>query len=165
MTDDHEMQKDFEQSGSIYPKVEASHIDDLMNLVSCSAHAIEGTTTTVATAMIDLAGIKFTLAHESTACVDPKNFNAEKGARYAIEKAMESARNKLWELEGYLFARSRGWVQFTGANWPAMVQFTGGQLDNETFDFVLQNGDRLERGDIAAYDEQSNNYIKKDVTK
>lgn len=160
MTNDHEMQKDFEQSGSIYPKVEASHIDKLVELVSCTANVIEGTTTTVATAMIELGGIKFTLAHESTACVDPRNFNAELGAKYAIEKAMATARNKLWELEGWLFARSRGWVQFTGANWPALVALAGGEYDSEADEFVLSSGDRLKPGDFAKFDASIVGYVK-----
>jgi hypothetical protein len=43
----------------------------------------------------------FTLCQEITACVDPANFDAELGKKYAIEKAASVARNKLWELEGY----------------------------------------------------------------
>lgn len=105
LTNDHDMQKDFEESGSIYPKVEASHIDKLMEKVQYDAHVVEGTTTTVITSFIPVGKINFTLSTEIMACVDPRNFNKEKGAKYGIEKAAVSAKNKLWELEGYLLAK------------------------------------------------------------
>lgn len=95
------MQKDFENAGAIYPKVEADDIADLMRKVIYECHRVPGTTTIVATAILDLQGHRFTLAHEHTACADPRNFNAEKGEFYAVKKASESARKKLWELEGY----------------------------------------------------------------
>lgn len=103
-TSDKEMQKDFEQSGSIYPKVEAQHIEQMMEQVKYHTHIVDGTTTTVITAYIPVGKINFTLCTEIMACVDPRNFNAEKGAKYGIEKASVSAKNKLWELEGYKLA-------------------------------------------------------------
>lgn len=104
MTNDHDMQKDFEESGSIYPKVEAADIDDLMNKVRYDSHVVAGTTTTVITAYLPIGTVNFTLCTEIMACVDPRNYNAEKGVKYGIEKAQVSARNKLWELEGYFLA-------------------------------------------------------------
>lgn len=105
MTEDKEMQRDFEESGSVYPKVEASKIESLMDKVKYNAHVVEGTTTTVITSFIPIGKINFTLSTEIMACVDPRNFNKEKGVKYGIEKAAVSARNKLWELEGYLLAK------------------------------------------------------------
>lgn len=105
MTEDQEMQKDFEESGSVYPKVEASKIESLMAKVKYNAHVVDGTTTTVITSFIPIGKINFTLSTEIMACVDPRNFNKEKGEKYGIEKAAVSARNKLWELEGYLLAK------------------------------------------------------------
>lgn len=102
---DHAMQADFEASGSVYPKVTAERIDDLMEQVTFSTHVVPGTTTTIATAMLQIGAVNFTLANEFTACVDPRNFNAALGAKYAIEKASEAAREKLWELEGYALAQ------------------------------------------------------------
>lgn len=102
---DHKMQADFEASGATFPKVTATRIDELMADVMYSHHVVPGTTTTVATAILKVGLVNFTLANEFTACVDPRNFNAELGAKYAIEKAKESARNKLWELEGYALAQ------------------------------------------------------------
>ena len=37
-----------------------------------------------------------------SACVDPVNYNKALGEKYAKERAEATARNKLWELEGYL---------------------------------------------------------------
>lgn len=104
-TNDHVMQADFEASGSIYPKVTADQIDALMNDVIYKTNVVDGTTTTLAVAVLPIGAVNFTLAIELTACVDPRNFNAEKGAMYAVEKAKTSARNKLWELEGYSLAK------------------------------------------------------------
>ena len=98
---DHAMQADFEAAGSVYPKVTAQRIDELMQQVKFSTYVVPGTTASYATAILQVGAVKFVLASEFTACVDPRNFNAELGAKYAIEKARESARNKLWELEGY----------------------------------------------------------------
>lgn len=103
--DDHKMQAEFVEAGSIYPKVEASTLDKLMEQVTVSTYIVEGTTTTVATAMLKVGAVNFTLCNEFTACVDPRNFNAELGAKFARLKALEVARNKLWELEGYALAK------------------------------------------------------------
>lgn len=105
--DDHKMQAEFESAGAVYPKVEVGIIDALMANVQYSTHIVPDTTTTVATAILKVGNVNFTLANEFTACVDPRNFNAELGAKYAIQKAAESARNKLWELEGYSLAKER----------------------------------------------------------
>lgn len=105
MTDDKAMEKDFEDSGSVYPKVTAEHIEKLMEQVKYDTHIVDGTTTTVVTAYIPVGKVNFTLSTEIMACVDPRNFNAEKGAKYGIEKAAVSAKDKLWELEGYLLAK------------------------------------------------------------
>lgn len=111
MATDKEMQDDFTASGSIYPKVEALHIEELMKKVKYDVHVCPDTTTTVITSMIHMVlssgvEINFTLSTDIMACVDPRNFNAEKGAKYGIEKAAVSAKNKLWELEGYSPAKS-----------------------------------------------------------
>jgi len=98
------MQKDFEASGSIYPKVEASSIEEIMKRVNYDVHVVPKTTTTVITGYIPIGATNFTLCTEIMACVDPRNFNAEKGAKYGIEKAAAAAKNKLWELEGYRLA-------------------------------------------------------------
>ena len=101
---DTRMEADINQLGLDAPRVPKEHIDNLMQYVQYKTHIVEGTTTTVAVAVLPMGTVDFTLAIESTACVDKSNFNAELGAKYAIEKAATSARDKLWELEGYVLA-------------------------------------------------------------
>lgn len=101
---DTRMEADINQLGLNAPRVPKEHIDMLMGHVQYKTHIVEGTTTTVAVAVLPMGTVDFTLAIESTACVDKSNFNAALGAKYAIEKAAVSARNKLWELEGYVLA-------------------------------------------------------------
>jgi len=95
------MSNDFVKSGSVFPKVNPESIADLMRKVEYETHRVGTTSTIVATAVLNYKGSTFTLAHESTACADPRNFNQEKGEFYAIKKASLAARDKLWELEGY----------------------------------------------------------------
>ena len=94
---DKEMEKEIVSLGLTAPRVTLESIESLMASVVYDVHVIPDTTTTLATAMLD----GFTLATEQTACVDKANFNAELGAKYAIEAAKASAQSKLWELEGY----------------------------------------------------------------
>ena len=101
---DARMEADINQLGLNAPRVPKEHIDNLMQYVQYKTHIVEGTTTTVAVAVLPMGTVDFTLAIESTACVDNSNFNADLGAKYAIEKAATSARDKLWELEGYVLA-------------------------------------------------------------
>lgn len=105
VTSDKDMQADFESAGAVYPKVKVERIDELMSHVKYDVHVCPGTTTTVVTAMLPMGPINFTLCTEIMACVDPRNFNAELGAKYGIEKAQAVAKNKLWELEGYSLAK------------------------------------------------------------
>lgn len=94
---DAEMEIEINELGLLAPRVTNDHINELMSRVEYSISVVDGTTTTLAVAMIN----GFTLAIGKTACVDPKNFNAELGAKYAKLNAEEAARDKLWELEGW----------------------------------------------------------------
>jgi hypothetical protein len=94
---DKEMEQDILDLGLTAPRVAPEYIDSLMESVTYAVHVIPGTTTTLATALID----GFSLATEQTACVDKENFNAKLGAKYAIKAAKTAAKDKLWELEGY----------------------------------------------------------------
>ena len=91
------MEKEIIEKGLTAPRITNDQISDIMEKVEYHTYVVPNTTTTVAVAMIE----GFTLCQEITACVDPANFNAELGAKYATQKAESSARNKLWELEGY----------------------------------------------------------------
>lgn len=102
---DQQVEDQVKELGLVYPRVRKERIDQLMASVTVQTHIVEGTTTTVATALLQLGHIQFTLATEISACIDPRNFNAELGANIAKDKALATARNKLWELEGYTLAQ------------------------------------------------------------
>lgn len=102
---DQAMQDAFEATGSVYPKVTVKTIDELMARLEFDTHVVPGTTTTLATAYLSMGAVKFTIATDYTACVDPRNYSAELGAKYAIEKVKTTARNQLWLLEGYALAK------------------------------------------------------------
>lgn len=58
----------------------------------------EGTTSTFAHAFLDG---RFYLDTGHSACVDPANFDAEKGKDYAAQSLEPKILNKLWQFEGY----------------------------------------------------------------
>lgn len=106
MTSDKEMCKDFEDSGAVFPKVTPERIEELMKQVRYIPSLVEGTTTTLVVSVLPIGLADFTLATTTMACVDKRNFNAEKGVKYCIEKCEKETRSKLWELEGYALALS-----------------------------------------------------------
>lgn len=105
MTSDKEMCKDFEDSGAVFPKVTPERIEELMKQVRYIPSLVEGTTTTLVVSVLPIGLTDFTLATTTMACVDKRNFNAELGVKYCIEKCEKETRNKLWELEGYTLAQ------------------------------------------------------------
>jgi len=101
---DQEMEKEIVKKGLVYPRITNDEIEKKMLAVKYDCHIVPGTTTTVITAYIPMKHLNFTLCTEIMACVDPRNFNKELGEKYGIEKAAKSAKDKLWELEGYSLA-------------------------------------------------------------
>lgn len=101
---DHAMQADFEASGAVFPKVEASRIDALLKNVIITTHIVPGTTTAIATAVLHFYTFSWVLASESASC-DRGDLTSGLAGRLAIEKARQSAIIKLWELEGYALAQ------------------------------------------------------------
>ena len=97
MHKDYKMEEEIQALGLVAPRVTPKQIDSMMAKVTYHTYVVPGTTTTVAVAMRD----GFTLCQEIQACVDPANFNEALGKKYAIEKATEVARDRLWGLEGY----------------------------------------------------------------
>jgi hypothetical protein len=78
-------------------------------------------TATFAHAFLDGA---FFLASGMSACIDPSNFDAAIGERIAREKAQGAARDKLWELEGYvLYSQSHDAPLATDADCPHAAPF------------------------------------------
>ena len=82
-------------SDLLYPSVEPQQIDELLER-SMVEFAYFDNTMTIAVVKLP-CGFKVT---GQSSCVDPRNFNKEKGQKYALENVSA----KLWELEGYLLA-------------------------------------------------------------
>ncbi len=79
------------------PRISPEHIQALCNRVS-HTFEVQGTTT-FCHAFLDG---KFYLASGFSACVSPENFDLGIGRKIAFENMSTLARNKLWELEGYI---------------------------------------------------------------
>jgi hypothetical protein len=80
-------------------RVSHEHIEKLKNTVQYKFERVGETTVTGCWAFLPNG---FQIAYGESACVDPNNFDFELGKKYAKERAMQNAENKLWELEGYL---------------------------------------------------------------
>lgn len=82
-------------------KVLPSRIEELMSKLEYRFARVEGTTITGCWAQLPGG---FSVGYGESACVDPTNFNKEDGEKYAKERCVVDARNKLWMLEGYVLA-------------------------------------------------------------
>lgn len=74
------------------PRISDDHVDAVIK--HTEYHVFENTTLTVCVLTLQNG---FNVTGEA-ACVDPENFDAEMGETIAFNKA----RQKVWELEGYL---------------------------------------------------------------
>jgi len=99
---DQVIEQEIVAKGLTAPRVTPDLINALMTQLSFSTHVFPGTTTTIALAQIE----GFTVGVGQSACVSAANFNAELGAKIAIDNAKGLAREKLWELEGYVLKRT-----------------------------------------------------------
>lgn len=79
-------------------KVAPEHIESLMEKLTYQFERMGTSTTTICSASSN----EFSVGIGKSGCVVATEFNAEKGKKYAKENALEEAKNKLWELEGYL---------------------------------------------------------------
>jgi hypothetical protein len=82
-------------------KVAFEHIQSMINSLEFKFARVEETTVTGCWAFLPNG---FQVAYGESACVDPNNFDFELGKKYAKERCLQAATNKLWELEGYLLA-------------------------------------------------------------
>lgn len=98
---DQRIESELQAAGLNAPRVTADQIQALMGRVVYHYEQPQGTTSTFAHAFLD----GFYLDSGYSACVSAENFNAAKGQKYAKEQAEPKARNKLWELEGYVLHR------------------------------------------------------------
>ena len=86
------IEKERQDKGLNAPRLTPELIDS--TIVNQQFHVFEGSCLTVCCLTLKNG---FTVTGES-ACASPENFDASIGAKVAREKA----RNKIWELEGYL---------------------------------------------------------------
>lgn len=99
--DDQAIEQEIQAKGKTAPRITPDHINALMAQLTFATHVFPGTTTTVAVAQLD----GFTVGLGQSACVSTANFDEEIGARIAIDNAKVLAREKLWDLEGYILKR------------------------------------------------------------
>lgn len=81
------------------PRVQPGDIEALQRSLVVLTHHFPGTTVTVAVAVLPDG---FVVGTGQSGCISPSNFDAEIGATIAKGGALAAAREKLWELEGYL---------------------------------------------------------------
>lgn len=85
--------------GLTAPRIQPQRIDTLVASLTFDIHHIPGTTTILASAFLPSG---FHVVTGSAAAVSPANFRYELGVEMATNKARDLAREKLWELEGYM---------------------------------------------------------------
>lgn len=93
---DQQVEKEIQEKGLTAPRLTPDHIESV--IVSEQYHVFEGTTFT--TCLLELKN-GYSVLGES-ACASPENFNAELGQKIA----RDNAKNKIWQLEGYLLKES-----------------------------------------------------------
>lgn len=86
------VEKEIQDKNLNAPRLSPEKIDAV--IVADDYHVFPGTTTTVCLLTLENG---FSVVGES-ACASPENFNAELGRKIAYD----NARNKIWQLEGYL---------------------------------------------------------------
>lgn len=89
---DSQIEKEIQEKGLTAPRITPSHLEEV--ITSEQYHVFPNTTFTAC--LLTLAN-GYTVLGES-ACASPENFNAELGRKIA----RENAKNKIWQLEGYL---------------------------------------------------------------
>lgn len=89
---DNQIEKEIKEKGLTAPRVTPEHLEGV--IVSEQYHVFAGTTFTACLLTLKNG---YTVLGES-ACASPENFNAELGRKIA----RDSAKNKIWQLEGYL---------------------------------------------------------------
>lgn len=91
-----------QDKGLTAPRVMPATINAMVASLTFKVHRFEGTTTMVALALLPSG---FSVGMGQSACASPENFNAEIGEKIAVDNARDAARQKLWELEGYVLKR------------------------------------------------------------
>jgi hypothetical protein len=85
------------------PRVTLAMVEEILATVTYSTRVVEGTTSTVAVAILPSG---FVLATGLAACVARENFNPALGIEMAISKARDLAREAIWQHEGYRLSQA-----------------------------------------------------------
>jgi len=93
MTD---IEEEIIKKGLTAPRITPERLEEV--IVSEQYHVFEGSTFTACLLKLENG---YTVLGES-ACASPENFNAELGRKIA----RDNAKNKIWQLEGYLLRQS-----------------------------------------------------------
>jgi len=92
MNNENEIEKELNDKGLNAPRLTPEHINSCIK--SYDFHVFAGTTVTVCCMTLKNG---YNVVGES-ACASPENFDKDLGKKIAYE----NARNKIWQLEGYL---------------------------------------------------------------
>lgn len=79
------------------PAIEES-VQSVLEAATVDLHLVPGTTTTIATVILDGG---FVVAHGTSACMNPADFDSKMGMESAIADAMIKATNNLMDMEAY----------------------------------------------------------------
>lgn len=102
---DNAFEREIVAKGLTAPRITADQIEALCGSLTIKTHHFEGTSSTVALAILP-NGFVAGVGH--SASVSPENFDAGIGARIATQDALAQARKKLWEMEGYALKKQLG---------------------------------------------------------
>ena len=102
---DNAFEREIVAKGLTAPRITADQIEELCGSLSIKTHHFEGTSSTVALAILPNG---FVVGVGYSASVSLANFDADIGARIATQDALAKARKKLWELEGYALKKQLG---------------------------------------------------------
>lgn len=111
--------------GLTAPRVMPKAIDALVASLNFHLHSYPGTTVTVAIATLPNG---FECGIGKSACASPENYNKEIGDKVAIDNARDAARQKLWELEGYVLKKQ---LSAPAPSFQDRVRLEKAELDNK----------------------------------
>lgn len=109
--DEQQIETKIASLGLTAPRITPQRIDSLVESLTFDIHHIPGTTTILASAFLP-SGVY--VATGFSDCASPSNFRYEVGVEAATKKASAMAREKLWELEGYMLKQTL--YQLRGVN-------------------------------------------------
>jgi len=90
-------------NGHKLTKVSPQSIEALVGSLTYKFERVGDTTVTGCWAFLPSG---FQVAYGESACVDPANYDQALGEKYAKERCVAAAGDKLWELEGYVLSKA-----------------------------------------------------------